>query len=60
MDLCLALEQGPGSRVTKRWWEKDGLDVEGMQMVAWEAEQTEGGGGGRTGYIWIRIKSLGG
>ena len=43
MDLCLAAEQRPGSRVTKQRWDKDGLDVEGMRMAAWEAERMEGG-----------------
>ena len=27
MDLCLAAERSLESRVTKRWWEKDGLDA---------------------------------
>ena len=29
--------------MAKRWWEQDGLDLEGMRMAAPEAEQTEGG-----------------
>ena len=28
--------------MNKRWWEQDGLDVEGMRTEAWEAERTEG------------------
>ena len=32
-----------GSRVAKRWWDQDGLDLEGMWAAAWEAEKTEGG-----------------
>ena len=40
MELCLAAERRPGSRVTKKWWEKDGLDVEGMWTAAWQAEWT--------------------
>ena len=28
MDLCLAAERRPGPRVSKRWWEQDGVDVE--------------------------------
>ena len=28
--LCLAVERRLGSRVTNRWWDQDGLDVEGM------------------------------
>ena len=31
--------------MAKRWWEQDGLDLEGMRTAAREAEQTEGGGG---------------
>ena len=42
MDLCLAAERRPGPRVSKRWWEQDGVDVEGMQTAAEEAEWTEG------------------
>ena len=34
MDLCLAAERGPGSRVAKWWWDKDGLELEGMGTVA--------------------------
>ena len=43
MDLCLATEQRPGPRVSKRWWEQDGVDVEGMRTAAREAERMEGG-----------------
>ena len=43
MDLCLAAERRPGSRVAKRWWEQEGLDLDGMQMEAREVEQEEGG-----------------
>ena len=42
MELCLAAEQIPGPRVSKRWWEHDMVDVEGMRMAAQEAERTEG------------------
>ena len=42
MDLCLVAERRMGSRVKKRWWEQDGLDVKGMQTAAWEEEQTDG------------------
>ena len=38
MNLCLAAERRPGSRVYRRLWEQDGLDVEGM----------------RTGCMWRR------
>ena len=40
MDLCLAAEHRPESRVTKWWWEQDGL------MDRW-VEHMEGGGGYR-------------
>ena len=30
MDLCMAAEQRPGSRVTKRWWDQDVMDVVGV------------------------------
>ena len=43
MDMCLVAEQRTGSRVTNRWCEQDGLDVEGMRMATQEAERTEGG-----------------
>ena len=42
MDLCLAAAQRPVSRVSKWWWEQDGLDLEGMRTAAWE-ERMEGG-----------------
>ena len=29
--------------MAKRWWDQDGLDLEGIRMAALEAEQTEGG-----------------
>ena len=49
MDLCLAAKRRPGPRVAIRWWEQEGLDLEGMRTAAWEAERMEGGGedGGR-------------
>ena len=43
MDLCLAAERRMGSRVYNRWWEQDGLDVEGIRTAAREVERTEGG-----------------
>ena len=46
MDLCLAAKRRPRLRVSTRWWEQKGLDLEGMRVAVWEAEQTEGGGGG--------------
>ena len=42
MDLCLEKYQRPGSRVAKRWWGQDILDLEGMRTAAWEAERKEG------------------
>ena len=33
MDLCLAEEQRPGSRVPNRWWEQDDLDLEVIHTV---------------------------
>ena len=38
MDLCLVAEQRPGPRITRRWWEQDGVDLEGMQTEAREEE----------------------
>ena len=34
MDLYLAAKRIPDPRITKRWWEKDGADVEGMRTAA--------------------------
>ena len=42
MYLCMAVERRTVSRVTNRWWEHDGLDVEEMRTAAWEAERMEG------------------
>ena len=42
MDLCLAAKQRPGPRVEIRWWEQEGLDLEGMRTTSWEAEEKEG------------------
>ena len=41
MDLCLAAERIQGQRISKRSWEQDGVDVEGMQTAAREADQRE-------------------
>ena len=41
MDLCLAAKRSPGPRVSMRWWEQEGLDLEGVRMATREAEQTE-------------------
>ena len=47
MYLCLEAERRPGTRVFKKWWEKDVLDLEGKRMEDHEAEllEREGGGG---------------
>ena len=42
MELYLAAERRPGSRVTNQWWEQDGLDVERRQIAAQEEEWAEG------------------
>ena len=50
MDLCLAAEQRPGSRVSRRWWDQDRVDVEGMRTEDRKAVHTDGVGGyGRDG-----------
>ena len=43
MDLCMAAKRIPDPRETIQWWGKEGLDLEGMQTAAQEAERTEGG-----------------
>ena len=42
VDLCLSVKQRPGTRVTMRWWEQDGLDLERLWTEAREAEKTKG------------------
>ena len=42
MDLFQEAKRRPGTRVEMRWWNQEGLDLEGMRTAAWEAEQTEG------------------
>ena len=42
MNLCMEADQMPGSRVSNKWWENDGLDLEGMQTADHEADRTEG------------------
>ena len=39
LDLCLTTERRTGSRVDNRWWDREVLDLEGMCMADWEAEQ---------------------
>ena len=43
--------------MSKRWWEQDRLDVEGMRTAAREAGRTEGV---RTGLRQRQTKSVGG
>ena len=40
MNLCLAEERRPRRRISNQWWDQEGVDVEGMQTAAWEAERT--------------------
>ena len=42
MELRLEEDPRPGARATNRWWEQDGLYLEGMQTADKEAERTEG------------------
>ena len=42
MGLCLAVERRSGIWISKRWWEQDGMDVEGIWTAAREVERTEG------------------
>ena len=41
MELFLVAERRPGSRETKKWWEQEGLCLEGMWTVDQEAEREE-------------------
>ena len=43
MDLCLAVDCRPGSRVEKRCWDQYILDLEVTRTAAREAERMEGG-----------------
>ena len=42
IDLCLAEKRRPGTRVSMRWWEQEGMDLEGMRKAAQEADKMEG------------------
>ena len=42
MEVCLVAERIPGPRVSKRWWEQERVDVEGIWTADREAERTEG------------------
>ena len=35
LDLCLSAAQRPGARVSKQWWEQEGLYLEGIREVYW-------------------------
>ena len=43
MDLFMVAERRPGSQVDRRWWELEGLELEGMQTAARGTEQEEEG-----------------
>ena len=43
VDLYLAAKRRPGPRVTMRFWEQEGLDLEGMRTAAQGTDWTEGG-----------------
>ena len=47
MDLCLAAEQKPGMRLSRRWWEYPALDIMGIRAGQVDVE----GGGGYGGRI---------
>ena len=53
MDLCLAAEQKPGMRLSRRWWEQPNLDIMGIRSGYAVAERgggiIRGGGRGRVG-----------
>ena len=36
MDLCLAVEWIPRPRVSRRWWEQEGVDVDSMRTASRE------------------------
>ena len=42
MELCIAEKQRPGPRLAMRWWEQEGMDLEGMRTTASEADYMEG------------------
>ena len=42
MDLFLAVERILGAWVSRRWWDQDGVNVEGIKTAAWEVERTYG------------------
>ena len=42
LDLCERSAQRPGARVSRRWWEKDGLYLEGAKKREVEAAESDG------------------
>ena len=38
VELCLTAKRRPGPRAEMWWWEQEGLDLEGMRKVDWEAD----------------------
>ena len=42
LDLCERSDRIPGVRVYRRWWEQDGLDLEGAKKRAVTAEESDG------------------
>ena len=43
MELCEELERWMGERVSKRWWEKEGIDLAGFQAEADKMEEYKEG-----------------
>ena len=43
LDLCKKTVQRPGAWVASRWWEKEGLDLEGARATAKVAADGEEG-----------------
>ena len=42
MDLCEQSERRPGARVSRRWWEQDGLYLEGANKISAAAAESDG------------------
>ena len=44
LDLCERSDRSPGAKVSQRWWEQDGLDLEGAEkreVAAAESDREE-------------------
>ena len=39
MDLCMYAERRTGTRVSKRWWDQDRVDVEGVHKADQEGQE---------------------